>query len=434
MMAHTPGIFYAIAYWASALLTVFMAPRRYSTISTICLQLLFLLALSFLMTVSDGIKAIFIPMMLLYVALIFLFLFSLCRYDLRTSIYFTVKTFIVGEFIASFIWQVFLYAARVLQFQTDLSHYVIVVIGVLPLVMAGLYLFEKGNRKVNRSLTITTHEMVSALIIGVAVFIISNLSYMWGETIFSVELSRDYFLVRTIVDLAGVAILFAYHYQLTRLKVRREYERLEEILHTQHTNYEIMEQSMAVINQKYHDLKYQIQAIRNGLENEEGLAYLDQIEKDIKFYEAQNRTGNSILDTILTGKSIQCQQLGIQFTTVIDGKILDFISTIDLATLFGNMLDNAIESVQKIEELDERLIHLMVTEEKGFARIRLENRFVGELEYEDGLPKTTKSQQEYHGFGLKSIQDIVHKYDGTLSISDKNAWFELRILIPLYHK
>ncbi|MBF0777590.1 sensor histidine kinase [Streptococcus cuniculi] len=430
VLQHTPGVFYAWAYWFSACLSIWMSPKRLTVRLLIGVQIGFLLILTFLMTISDGITIIFLPMMFLYMSLILYDIRLTCRYDVQTSIYFAVRTFIIGEFIASLAWQVTFYMATLLQTQVQYTTYAMGMVVTLPLVMLSLYFLEKELKAFNNHLTISRREMLSTLIIGVAVFVISNLSYVVGESVLSVNVSKELFLIRTLVDFAGVALLNAYHFQISGLKARTEKDKLQDMLATQHTNYAMLEQSMSVVNQKYHDLKYQIQAIREGMSAEEGQAYLDQVEKEIKLYEAQNRTGNSIVDTILTGKPIQCQLKEIEFTTVVDGQALDFLDAVQLMTLLGNMLDNAIESTEKITDKQQRLIHLVVTKTKGFVRIRLENRFEGTLEFVDNLPKTTKGKASYHGFGLKSIRSILQQYDGSLDISTRGGWFELSILFP----
>ena len=137
-----------------------------------------------------------------------------------------------------------------------------------------------------------------------------------------------------------------------------------------------------------------------------------------------------MLDTILTSKSLHCQQNGIQLTCVADGAALDFMDVMDLSALFGNALDNAIEGVSLLPDTEQRLIHLAVARQKGFVSIRLENRCRDSLHVEKGLPRTTKAEKGLHGYGLKSIQATVEKYGGSVTVHAESGWFELRILIP----
>lgn len=429
-LQHTPGLFYALAYWVSTCLSIIISPKKQSIQKIIGIQSIFLLLLTFLMVITDGITVIFFPMMLMYLCILYLDIRLICKYDVRTSIYFVVRTFIIGEFIASLTWQVTFYLMNFLNKEVNTLSYALGMVITLPIVVTSLYLMELKQKQFNEQLKINHNEMLSTLVIGAAVFGISNLSYVVGESFISVNLSKEIFLIRTLVDFAGVALLNAYHFQISGLKMQNEKNKLQDILNTQHMNYALLEQSMNVVNQKYHDLKYQIQALREGLSAEEGKSYLDKVEKEIKLYEAQNRTGNHIVDTILTGKSVHSQLKEIEFTAVVDGTALEFLDAVELMTLLGNMLDNAIENVEKITDKNQRLIHLVVTKTRGFVRIRLENRFEGDLEFEQNLPKTTKDKDGYHGFGLKSIRSIVENYDGTLEITTRDGWFELSILFP----
>lgn len=429
-LTNTPGIFYAISYWGACFLLVLVSPRRHSLKYRIGFQALFLLILGSLMMLTDGMTNLFFPMMLLYILLMFIDIYHLTHYDIKTSIYFTMRAFIMGEFIASLGWQILYY----LNFtQNNYLGIMIYAVVIVPILISFLSWLEKRFNDFNQNIQINTTEMGLAIIIGVAIFSMSNLSYAVGESIFSSNMNFTYevFLIRTLFDFAGVAILYAYHFQLEQLQTKLEFERMQQLLQMQYSNYEMLEKSIEVINHKYHDLKYQIALLKEETTDDSGLAYLNHMEKEIRLYEAQNQTGNKILDTILTAKAVFCQKNDITMTVIADGALLSFIQPFDLSTLFGNMMDNAIESVQKIEDKERRLIHLLIAKERNFVRIRLENCYEGEMIFEGNLPQTTKEEKDYHGYGLKSIHNIVNKYDGSVIIEANNGWFELRILIPI---
>ena len=103
----------------------------------------------------------------------------------------------------------------------------------------------------------------------------------------------------------------------------------------------------------------------------------------------------------------------------------------DICSIFGNALDNAIECEMKIPEKEKRLIHVTVSRQKSFLILRFENYYEEELQYKEGSLITTKKEKEYHGYGLKSIWYTVNKYEGAVSIDTKDNWFDLKILIPM---
>ena len=111
--------------------------------------------------------------------------------------------------------------------------------------------------------------------------------------------------------------------------------------------------------------------------------------------------------------------------------MLDFMDVMDICSIFGNALDNAIECELKIPDKEKRLIHVSVSKQKNFLLLRFENYYDTELNYQDGAFITTKRDKEFHGYGLKSIRYTVNKYDGAVSIDTKENWFDLKILIPV---
>ena len=186
-----------------------------------------------------------------------------------------------------------------------------------------------------------------------------------------------------------------------------------------------------MVNQKYHDLKHQIAVLRNQAASGRGAGSLDRLEKDIRKYEAQHHTGNPVLDALLTSKSLYCQNHGIELKYIADGKPLGMMDDMEIAALFGNMLDNAIESAERIPDPAKRVIRLYVAGEKGFLRVRIENYCTERLRFVDGMPVTTKLDKRYHGFGMKSMRRTVEKYGGSMVAEQREGWFELKILIPL---
>ena len=103
----------------------------------------------------------------------------------------------------------------------------------------------------------------------------------------------------------------------------------------------------------------------------------------------------------------------------------------DLAALFGNALDNAIEATEKLSEEEKKIIHFRISRKNSFVRISIVNPYIGKLEYKNGVPLSMKEQKDYHGFGVKSMQSVVKKYDGTMTIDEKDQNFILSILFPV---
>jgi sensor histidine kinase regulating citrate/malate metabolism len=151
-------------------------------------------------------------------------------------------------------------------------------------------------------------------------------------------------------------------------------------------------------------------------------------------YDTRIQTGNRLLNVLLTEKSLYCQQKGITLSCMADGSKLSFIEDGDLYCLFGNIIDNALEAVNCIEQRESRVINIVVKSKNDMLVIQEENYFNGNLNFKDGLPVTTKSDKNYHGFGMSSIRMITRKYEGELSISQNANIFHLNIVMPIQIK
>ncbi len=239
----------------------------------------------------------------------------------------------------------------------------------------------------------------------------------------------------TIIFLLWALMLLILYLQNALFKksaISQELQLMNMLWQKEQEQYELSRENIALINQKVHDLKHQIRAIRY-MSKEEIDAYLEEVEDSIKIYEAIVKSGNEVLDTILTEKSLYCKERGITVSCVVDGSQMGFINTIDLYAILGNALDNAIEAVEKFKHTEKRQIDVMIYRQQQFLVMNIINPMKEKLVYEDEgeMPVTTKKDKRYHGFGLMSIRYMVKKYDGFVNISEEDGCFSLKILIPI---
>lgn len=273
-------------------------------------------------------------------------------------------------------------------------------------------------------------EILQTWMVAVLFFALSNLSYVKIISPFSGTELREIFNIRTIVDAAGVFLLYLLYTQKVEADRRKEIDAIRNVLHTQYMQFRQSQENMDLINRKYHDLKHQLHILRAQDDNRKRQEYIDEIEKEIRIYDMDYKTGNSVLDTILTTKGGQCLRYGIRLNVVADGGLLDHIHVIDLATIFGNALDNAIEHEIQIPDEHERMIHVSVSRKNRMVSIVIENYFRGSLREEGGILQTTKPDTQNHGYGIKSMRHAVKKYGGVLTAGVEDGWFRLKILLP----
>ena len=238
-------------------------------------------------------------------------------------------------------------------------------------------------------------------------------------------------LFNIVLQFYCITLLYLQSALFKKSSMRKELETIQLLWHQQKGQYQLSKETIELINHKCHDLKHQVQAIRVVKDEKERETYLEKIEKSVQIYSAIVRTGNEILDTILTEKSLICENSGIHINCVADGSLLAFMNPVDLYTLFGNALDNAIEAVRKLESKEKRVIDIMLYERQRFLMLQIVNPMCGEVKFEDGLPLTTKAKNGYHGYGMKSMLHTIQKYEGHLTTEVKNGCFYFNVMLPL---
>ncbi len=191
--------------------------------------------------------------------------------------------------------------------------------------------------------------------------------------------------------------------------------------------YELQKETIDIINIKCHDMKHQIRALKNSRMNEQALAEVEQL---VDVFESRVKTGNEVLDVILSDMFLRCHEKGITLTAMADGKCLASMEEMDVYSLFYNMLENAFEYTQKIADVDKRFISVSVRRKNGGVCIHEENWFEGSISFRDGVAGTTKEDKSAHGFGMKSMQRIVAKYSGTFNAYLEDDMFQVDVFLP----
>ena len=238
-------------------------------------------------------------------------------------------------------------------------------------------------------------------------------------------------IFRIIDSLCCFYVLWIQVYEKERLELQRELDGIHNVWRQQKKQYEVTREIIESINCKCHDLKHQIQAIREMTDDNQREEFLDSIENDIMIYDTAVKTGNKALDTVLMDKGLYCKDHGISWSCMADGTKLDFMRMDDLYAIFGNALDNAIAAAMELKDPDKKIISVKIITQKNLNVIQIQNYYDASLQFEQGLPLTTKKNKQEHGFGMKSIRHIAEKYNGTLTVKAENQIFMVQILIPV---
>ena len=290
--------------------------------------------------------------------------------------------------------------------------------------VASYFLIARPYAKYSKYILKTTNIIV----LGAIVFLVCNVAntyvvqHMWWDS-----------TLRGI--LAGTLIIFCIIFDtlvvggFVVMEHRQETMIIKATLQSKVRQQEMMEKNINFINMKCHDLRKELRRLKekNGNLTDEDFCLL---EESLNFYDSSIKTGNVNIDALIQDKLIYCNSIGIEFTALVDGDAFKDIDASDVYFLLVNIIDNAIEATENIEEKEHRVISLTASTKHGVLFIEETNYFKGDVKFNsDGSLKTTKTNEKYHGYGTKSIAYIVKKYDGKVEYEIKDQIFKLKIVI-----
>ena len=423
----TPRLFTAIAEWLAVFVYFNIYKKRLSGARYVvaCIVSFAVLALFHLMAGYMPL-ALWIPAIIGAVAIMYGSIFVVCDINVKDCGVLSAHAFVLAEFAASLYRQLYVWLTYITENDCFRDSLIIMLISYAA-TFSIYFKVERDNIRPDVDINISRRELVSVLTTSIGAFIMSNISFVWTKTPFSATTNLLY--VRTLVDFGGMLMLMTQMGRRNELAIKSENDSINQLFQKQYEQYKLAVDNSELLRREMHDMKHYVAALKNADDSEERLEILEDMEQAIAIQESFMNTGNQILDVILTTKSLQCEKKGITLNAMIDGDILSGIHVKDLCSLFGNVLDNAIEATQQVEDVDKRLISLSVKQKNQFIIIECENYSGKHLDAANPLPSTSKPDKIHHGYGLKSIQKVAEKYGGAMTVSENSGWFKAKILL-----
>ena len=209
----------------------------------------------------------------------------------------------------------------------------------------------------------------------------------------------------------------------------------EEYMAAQAKHFEKVRESDLEMRRLRHDMNNHILCLNELYRGEkygELGEYLKQLSNIVTEIQAPIRTGNEIVDAIISEKAEEAKPFQIKIQVNGDFKGIT-ISAMDLCTIFSNLLDNAIEAAKAVKETD-REISVSARKTGNFWLLAVKNNTAFKVEISDRI-KTTKSDKKEHGFGIGNVDRAVQKCGGEFQLDCKKAGekfvFTAEVMLPL---
>lgn len=182
----------------------------------------------------------------------------------------------------------------------------------------------------------------------------------------------------------------------------------------------------------YHDMKNHMLLLQQQELDNTAQDIIKDLNERIEKYGKYIETGNEFLNIIINDKAKAAAKENIKFEVIVNFKSGGFMNPLDISTIFGNSIDNAIEACGLLEE-EARFIQLKGDKRNNFLVISVVNSCAGTNSVSVGL-QTNKEDKFHHGLGIKSIVNAVKKYDGECNFSMCENVFTLNLVVPISEK
>ena len=296
------------------------------------------------------------------------------------------------------------------------------------MLMASVVILRKLNLK--GGLNIKQYISILIPIVANILFIVVIWSFVYKYIPNNIHINYIVLILSVLLIFSNISILTIINNIIKENQLKIENEKIREKIDMQYNYYLNLKKEQEKIAKFRHDIKNHLLCIKNSATTEESNKYIEKINLEINQNVVDFNTGNAILDVIFYEKSIICIDKKIKYKFDVDYSRCEFIDVIDTCSIFSNLLDNAIEACDKINQ-GKRFIDLKGNVNKGFFVIKCENMKINDILYRDGKIITDKEDKKLHGIGLKSIRESFEKYGGDINIEILDNKFIFKGFIPI---
>ncbi|MBQ3544646.1 MAG: GHKL domain-containing protein [Lachnospiraceae bacterium] len=257
------------------------------------------------------------------------------------------------------------------------------------------------------------------------VYIITEYTYKSeDEKLLTMSVVASIFLI-----VANVLVFYLFEYQLKITEIQKEEQMLKHQLEIKAQYYKELSRRQQITNKTMHDLKNQLFALHEIYKNnpKEGMEKIEVICADILSAYTLKFTGIESIDALITSKLLIMKENNIKFFNNIYISKDYNVDIMDMCILLGNLLDNAIEANNEVNE-ENRFVNLLILQQRDYVSINISNPTGKKFNLNKGMT-STKKHKELHGFGLKSVNEIVGKYDGNCILKQEDGNFEVLIML-----
>lgn len=239
-----------------------------------------------------------------------------------------------------------------------------------------------------------------------------------------------------LLIMVGFLVLDLYIiYIFNKISHLREKEHQTELMHQQEQlqlqMYRELQKMYRTTCEAAHDINRHVTALKTWISGEPSQKvekYLCDLSDTAKHLQPRIKNQNEILEIILNTIASTCEREQIKLEMDIEDFSMEFISDMDITTIFSNLLDNAVDACLEVKN-SPKTIQIVLCQKMGLIALRITNTCVYKREE---LPQKWHSNKRNHtGIGLSNVQKTVEKYEGVVSVKTKREVFQVSVTLPM---
>ena len=312
--------------------------------------------------------------------------------------------------------------------QGDVSYVRLLYILVCKMIQLSLYrlvllIFKKDqNIDFKNGILSFLFTIVTAIGIGILVKLATDIYFGQLEVLITV---LAFFLVALNIMLYlminQVQSLLKNKYELSLMREKMESERSR------------AEEATIIwdnIRKLKHDLKNHFTVLSSKLEIgdvDDCVNYLSNLNHTVESMGNLIRSGHSVIDYLINSKLSNLDDIQV----LVSGYVGNYhdIHDVDLVSILGNILDNAIEAQEDVT--GEKRIELHFLQKNASRVIVCKNTVAMSVLQNNKKLKSTKNDSELHGIGHQIVETTVQKYHGMVNYYEEDKMFGVQIILPL---
>ena len=272
-------------------------------------------------------------------------------------------------------------------------------------------------------------------------FAVGSVSLVLECSLTGMVLSESLLIMQTAIlftflfAVACVVIVLAASFLSLRYQSEKEQNRLLSTVNAlTEENYQKLSVLQRELSKQNHDFTNHVRTLNELLREDdlpEALRYTEVLLRAPLERTALCKSGNTIIDAVINSKIAEAEELKIDFRFQVNFALPTNISAVDICTILGNQIDNALEACRQVKDSENRRIDVHVYQQANSVAVFQVSNTVESDPFENNEElKTTKTDTEkLHGLGIQNIRETAEKYQGILENSYQNGKFLSSVLL-----